>query len=134
MLACSLKIGKKAYMILLQESEIFSIRDETFISGDSKLYMLYQPKIKESKVITVIILIIREKNIRTDMRMDLLCTKDMLVMDIQEKTKGKWGKKVWIINVHNQKESGRILGKVNWRKIYKNNIIVAGDMNTHSKG
>jgi hypothetical protein len=78
----------KADIILIQELEMFSIREEAFISGDSRLYTLYQREIKETKKIRIITLITR-KDIRADMRTDLMCNKDMLVMDIQEKTKEK---------------------------------------------
>lgn len=72
----------KADIILIQEPEIFSIREEAFISGDSKLYTLYQPEIKETRKIRVIILVTTRKDIRADTRTDLICNRDMLVMDI----------------------------------------------------
>jgi hypothetical protein len=108
----------KADIIFIREPEIFSMREEYFISGDSRLYILYQPEIKETRKIRVIILVATRKDIRADMRIDLTCNKDMLVMDIQEKdNKKKKGKKIRIVNVYNQRESGRILDKVIWDRV-----------------
>lgn len=67
------------------------------------------------------------------MRTNLICNRDMLVMDIQEKTKeNQQEEKIWIVNVYNQQDSGRILDKVSWDSLYKDNMKAAGDMNTHS--
>lgn len=78
-----------ANMILNQESKIFSIREETFISEENRLYILYKPEIRETTDIRVITLVIRKKNMRAHMRPDLLCNGDIVVMDIQEKEKDK---------------------------------------------
>lgn len=75
--------------MFIQESKIFSIRKETFLSRNIKLYMLYQPEIKKTKNIKLITLIKRKKKIKVDMRTDLLCNRNMLVVDIQEKTKNE---------------------------------------------
>lgn len=56
---------------------------------NSRLYTLYQLEIKEIQNIRVIILITRKKNIKADMKTDLICNKDMLLMDVQKKTKNK---------------------------------------------
>lgn len=48
---------------------------------------MYQPEIKEFKEIRIVTLIIRKKKIRADIRSDLMYNKDILIVNIQEKTK-----------------------------------------------
>lgn len=77
----------KVNKIFIQKPEIFSIREETFKSEDNRLYILHEPNRGETKNIKVNTLIIRKKDIRVAMRTNLICNKDMLIMDVQEKTK-----------------------------------------------
>jgi hypothetical protein len=93
---------QKIDKIIFQEPKIFSIRKQIFISAENTLYTLYQLVIKEIKDSRVIILITRKNNISIEIRIYLMYNRDMIVIDVQEKTKyRKWKEKVSIANVYN---------------------------------